>query len=361
MQMTICDDGGQGLVLKSRDGIVRIALTRLEYVEVVNKTVSFYFTDGSVRKAAAALADVEEKLLSRPEFLKVHRSYLVNLNYVQAVSGGSIVTNSGHTILVARQRLGHVQDAYMHFLLHKGEARTDVSARENRAEGPWRILLVDDDPADLTRWADILRCHGCMVQSAVSGEEALWRASDGTYDCVLLDVMLPGEDGFVLCGKLYRLTQAPVIFLSSFTEEDKQMEGFAAGGADYITKDTPAELFWAKVETRIRLSLSGRTYLRYGRLLLDLSGRRALLDEKELYLTPIEFDLLQLLSGQAGHIFTPGELFGQIWGGQPQDAGQTVQMHMSRLRRKMEKACEEHSFIETVWGQGYRFVPQDRF
>ncbi len=359
MRIAVCGDDGLGLVLKGRDGIVRIAFTRLEYVEVVNKIVSFHFIDGMVHKVTAALADLEEKLLSRPEFLKVHRSYLVNLNYVQAVRGNSIVTNNGHTILVARQRLGQVQDAYMHFLLHKGEKQPDASPKKEREEGPWRILLVDDEPADRMRWADILCSHGCIVRTAAEGEEALAQAADGAYDCVLLDVMLPGEDGFSLCKKLYTLTQAPVIFLSSFTGTDKQVKGFEAGGTDYITKDTPAELFWAKVETRIRLAATGQNFCRYGRLLLDLPGRRAFMDEKELVFTPVEFDLLQLLSKQAGHIFTPEELFGQIWGGRLWDGGQTVQIHMSRLRRKLEKACEEHSFIETVWGQGYRFVLPD--
>ena len=149
----------------------------------------------------------------------------------------------------------------------------------------------------------------------------------------------------------------PVIFLSCLTESDKQVEGFAAGGIDYITKDTPAKLFWAKVETRIRISMSERTHLRYGPLLLDLTGHRALLDEKELSLTPIEFDILCCLSEHTGHIFTPEELYDMIWGSRPWDGGQIVQIHMSRLRRKLEKAWGGHHFIEAVWGQGYRFVP----
>lgn len=356
MQIAIFDDDEQGFVLKNRDGIIKIAYARIEYVEVVNKIVFFHLIDGVVRQVTAALTDIEEKLLSRSEFLKVHRSYVVNLRYVQSVSGGSIVTINGYTIPVARQRHSQVQNAYMDFLSHKGEMQVKMPEKMERAEGPWRILLVDDEPADRALWADILRSHGCMVQLAASGEEALARAADEAYDCVLLDVMLPGEDGFSLCGKLCELAQAPIIFLSSLTETDKQVDGFAAGGADYITKDTPAGLFWAKVETRIRLAVSGRTRFRYGPLLLDLADRRALIDEKELNLMPIEFDLLWHLSEQAGHIFTPEELFRTIWGRQPWDGGQMVQLHMSRLRRKLEKACREHRFIETVWGQGYRFV-----
>lgn len=356
----------QGFVLKNRKGVVRVSFAELEYVEVINKTVSFHLADGTIHEAAAALADIEHKLLARPEFLKPHRSYLVNLSYVQAIGANCIVTKRGNSIPVSRQRRSHVQDAYMHFLLRAGTkgAASDTqtaSSLEGKepSNGPWRILLVDDDPVERTFWADIIRRHGCVVQPAENGEEALRLAADESYDCVLLDVMIPGEDGFSICERIRRLMRAPVIFLSCLTEWDKQLEGFAAGGIDYITKDTPADLFWAKVETRIRLAVSERTQCCFGPLLLDLTEHRALLDGADLYLTPIEFDILWRLSEQTEHIFTPEEIFAMIWSGQPWDGGKTVQIHMSRLRRKLEKAWTGHCFIETVWGQGYRFVPEN--
>lgn len=348
----------QGFILKSRDGVGRIAFARLVYVEVINKTVFFHLADGAVRETTATLADFEGRLLSRPEFLKTHRSYLVNLRYVQAIDANGVTMKSGHSIPVSRQRRSRVWDAYMHFL-HQTETEDFASGADKaeRPDGPWRILLVDDDPADRTVWADILRSHGCIVQSADNGGDALRLASDCRFDCVLLDVMIPGEDGFSICERFHGSMDIPVIFLSCLTESDKQLEGFAVGGIDYITKDTPAELFWAKVETRIRLTMSERTQLRYGPLLLDLAKRRVLIDEKELPLEPLEFDILCRLSERAGHVFAPEEIYGMIWGGQPWDGGKLVQMHMSRLRRKLEKAWEGHCFIETVWGQGYRFVP----
>lgn len=360
MWIAICEDDEQGFVIKNRDGAVRIVFAQLEYVEVINKIVFFHLIDGAVMEMTAALVNFEEKLLSRPEFLKVHRSYLVNLSYVQTVGGGSIVTNNGNVIPVARQRRSQVEEAYLHFLLHRKAVPVETHGKAEHAKKPFRILMVDDEPVERTLWAGILRDHGCIVQVAASGEEACRQAADGTYDCVLLDVMLSGEDGFSLCEKLHRLTQAPVIFLSSLTETDKQVKGFAAGGVDYITKDTPSELFWAKVEARISQAASGSIQVSYGPLLLDLSGKKAFIDEKELSLTPIEFDLLWQLSEQEGHIFTPEELFKIIWGRQPWDGGQMVQKHMSYLRRKLEKAWGEHHFIETVWGKGYRFVPPER-
>lgn len=357
----------QGLALKDRRGIVRISFMALEYVEVFNKTVSFHMADGVIREMTAALSDIERKLLARPEFIKTHRSYLVNLNYVQAVGVDCIVTENGHNIPISRQRRNQVHDAYMHFLHQEGTAVCEPESQEkefseNREqfEGPWRILLVDDEPADRTFWADILRRHGCIVHLAENGESAIKMAENEHYDCVLLDVMIPGEDGYAICGRLRKLVNTPVIFLSCITEPDSQVEGFAAGGIEYITKNTPAELFWVKVETRIKLAVSERTQLYYDPLLIDLTVRRAFIDGRELQLTPVEFDILWRISEHTEHVFTPEEIHGLVLGSQTWDGGQMVQMHMSRLRRKLEKAWSKHHFIETVWGQGYRFVPTVR-
>lgn len=353
----------QGFILKSRDGVVRIDFARLAYVEVINKTLFFHLSDGTVREAAATLADFEGQLLAREEFLKTHRSYLVNLSYVQVVDTNCVVMKDGHNVPVSRQRRGQVQKAYMGFLrqAEAGGPPAFAAGRPGSPDAAWRILLVDDDPAERAVWADILQSNGCTVRLADNGEAALRLAAEVPFDCALLDVMLSGgEDGFSICERLHRLTDMPIIFLSCVTESDKQVEGFAAGGIDYITKDTPAKLFWAKVETRLRLTMSKGTQLCYGHLILDLTGRRASMDEKELSLAPVEFDILCRLSERAGHIFTPEELYGLVWVGRPWDGGQLVQLHMSRLRRKLEKAWEDHRFIETVWGQGYKFVPEER-
>lgn len=354
----------QGLVLKNREGVVRLSFADIEFVEVINKKVSFHLTDGVIREMTAALADLEGELLTRQEFIKTHRSYIVNLSCVQSIDANCAMTKSGHSIPVSRQRRNQVQNVYMDFLSRSGVSAAPPDGqsllsqeKQEHGGGLWRILLVDDDPVDRTFWADILRCHGCIVHLAGNGGDALKLAADAAYDCILLDVMIPGEDGFSICGKLRSLTRSPVIFLSCITEPDRQVEGFSAGGIDYITKDTTAELFWAKVEARIKLAVSDRTQFRYGPLLIDLTGRKALINGEELFLTPVEFDILWQLSEHPEHIFSPEEIFDMVWGGQPWDGGKLVQTHMSRLRRKLEKAWGEHHFIETVWGQGYRFAP----
>lgn len=365
-ELTIQDE--QGFVVRNREGIVRIDFSRLEYVEVINKTVFFHLTDGVIHEVNGSLTDFEERFLDRTDFIKTHRSYLVNLGYIQAMDANFVVTKNGHRIPVSRPRRKQVRDTYMHFLHH---ARTTVSVsdaykadgmteKKENTEGSWQILLVDDDSMERAFWMDILQDHGCVVRSAQNGQEALRLLGENSYDCVLLDVMIPGEDGFSICKKIHKLADVPIIFLSSLTEVDSQMKGFTAGGIDYITKDTPASLFWAKVETRIKLTGSGRTQLCYGPLLLDLAQRRVLINGEELDLTPVEFNILWYISEQTEHVYTPEEIFDRIWGGQLWDGGQTVQTHMSRLRRKLEKACNEHHFIESVWGQGYRFVPMHR-
>lgn len=357
----------QGLALKDRKGIVRISFADLEYVEVINKTVSFHLADGVIRDMTAALSDIEGNLLKRPEFIKTHRSYLVNLNYVLSLGVNCIETKNRHNIPISRQRRNEVHDAYMRFLQQEGTAVCEPDSQEkeyseNREPygGAWKILLVDDEPSERTFWADILRRHGCIVHLAENGEGALEMAAAEHYDCVLLDVMIPGEDGYAVCEKLRRLVNTPVIFLSCITEPDRQMEGFAAGGIEYITKNTPAGLFWVKVETRIRLAVSDRTQFCYGPLVIDLTGNRVLIDGNELTLTPVEFDILLKISEHTEHVFTPEEIHGLVWGSQPWDGGRMVQVHMSRLRRKLEKAWDKHHFIETVRGQGYRFVPMKR-
>lgn len=313
MRTEICEMDEQGLVLKSRQGVVRLSFDELAYVEVINKTVFFHLVDGVIHEVNAALAVFEAGLSGRPEYIKTHRSYLVNMNHIRVVSTDFVVMKNGQNIPVSRQRRNQVQDAYKYF---------------GRQAGPWRILLVDDDIADRTFWADVLRHHGCIVWQAERGEDALRLAEQEVFDCVLMDVMMPGEDGF------------------------------AAGGIDYITKDTPAELFWRKVETRIRLAVSGRTQLHFGPLLLDLVERQVQIGREELVLTSAEFDILWCLAQHEGRIYTPEEIFAMVWGNQSGDGGQTVQKHMSRLRRKLEKAGGS-SFVETVWGEGYRFVLPD--
>lgn len=178
----------QGFILRSRDGVVRIVFAKLAYVEVMNKTLFFHLADGVVCEASAALADFEEKLLSRPEFLKTHRSYLVNLNFIEAIDIGFVRMKDGHSVPVSRKRRSQVQDVYVRFLNQaeiEGAASSD--GRQKCPDGPWRILLVDDDPADRMIWVtndplnyfaleEVRQQTGCYLQILLSEEKPLRQA-----------------------------------------------------------------------------------------------------------------------------------------------------------------------------------------
>ncbi|MEG2173941.1 MAG: response regulator [Oscillospiraceae bacterium] len=355
------------LVIKSHEGIVRIPFFNLEYVEVMNKIVSFHLTDGSVRDASASLLDFEPQLLSRVEFLKVHRSYLINLRYIQTLNAKVIVTQAGHSVPISRLLYAQVKESYMKYLFTSRPKMSTASVTpvtqpfsppaSEHENCEYRILLVDDELEQQNHWAHVLQENGCAVDLACNVEVAECMAPHATYDCVILDVMLFGEISFSHCQRLRELTNAPVVFLSSLTDNDSQLQGFISGGIDYITKDTPVDLFWAKILARIRLTRTGKAQLSFSTLVIDLSLRKVLVEGVELMLTPTEFDLLWVLAEHAGRVYTPEELYHAVWGTSQWDGGQSIQVHMSRMRRKLEKACQSNYFIETAWGKGYRFVP----
>lgn len=351
------------LLIRDREGVIRVHFTWIEYVEVMNKNVSFHLTDGSVRECFGSLSDFEDELLSQTGFLKIHRSFLINLKHIQFLNAKGVRTRSGHAIPISRKMYPQIKEAYMQYLFQPAEAspasyaNSAASGSITQEKGPYRLLFVDDEPDQLTYWAEILRAKGCVVHTALCAEDALHLASAIACDCILLDVMLPDENGFSLCHKLKKVTKAPVVFLSCHTDSENQLSGFQAGGIDYISKDTPSQLFWAKIEARIRLTNPIRTELQFGPLILNLSQHSVFLNEQELSLTSTEFDLLCLLSQNPDQVYTPEELYQMVWGAEQWDGGHAIQVHMSRLRRKLDAAYPRHVFIETVWGQGYRFIP----
>lgn len=345
-----------GLVVKSRQRVVHILFSELEYVEVINKTICFYLRGGKTLEVTASLSEYESRLLNWPDFIKVHRAYIINLRYVQKLEPGSIVTMSGRSVPVSKYVYPELRKDYLCRLSDPGTVSPPPVATVEKPREGYRILLVDDDPTEMDDWSQLLQRKGCQVVGADCGAAAIRAARSGAYDCVLLDVMLGNEKGFDLCAQLTEQTGAPVIFLSTKSDLDSQLEGFHAGGIDYITKDTQGELFWAKVEARIARAGAGRSALRFGPLSIDPAQRRAKLDSGALTLTTVEFDLLWLLSQRPGEVCTPEEIYRSLWDGTMSGGSQSVQMQMSRLRRKLEKICPQHRFIETVWGEGYRFI-----
>lgn len=221
----------------------------------------------------------------------------------------------------------------------------------------YTILMVDDERSVLKARAGFLMEKGCLVHSVTTARDAIGMVKVNSYDCILLDVMLKECTGFSLCEKLRQLTDTPVIFLSSLSDDENQLAGFLAGGVDYIPKEAGLALFWAKVDTRIRLYLMGKHTLCYPPLTIDLAAHRVFMDETEILMTTLEFDILALIAAKPGTLFSLDDIYREVWRADPQDQAQTVQTHLSRMRRKLEKAFPRHYFIETVWGKGYQFLP----
>ena len=222
-----------------------------------------------------------------------------------------------------------------------------------------RILMIDDEPAALTPYQIYLQQQGCTVDTAQTPAEAVTQLSRYTYQLLLLDVMMPEVSGFDLCGELKRLTKAPVVFLSSMTDDCNQLQGFSQGGTDYIAKDCSLPLFWARVSARLKAAEQPESLWEFPPLVLDLPRQQAQMSGNDLQLTRTEFQLLLLLCSHPQEVWSTEQVYRKLWGENGPINTALVQMHLSRMRNKIEKAFPRHEFIETVWGKGYRFMPRD--
>lgn len=221
-----------------------------------------------------------------------------------------------------------------------------------------RVLVVDDD----VNVRDVVRRYlehaGYRVALAGTGEQALRLAEESDPDLVVLDLMLPGMDGFEVCRRLRQRGQVPVVMLTARGEEDDRIAGLQLGADDYVAKPfSPRELV-LRVTSVLRRSsaepVAAREELVDGDLVIDVTARRATRDDQPLSLTTREFDLLEFLVTHAGTAFTRAELLSRVWGWDFGDQS-TVTVHVRRLREKVEHDPARPSRIATVWGVGYRY------
>lgn len=219
------------------------------------------------------------------------------------------------------------------------------------------VLVVDDDTAIVDLMRDFLEAEGFHVEGATSAREALATLERTTIDCLLLDIMMPGESGFELCRRVRRASDVPILFLSARGEDLDKIRGLGLGGDDYIVKSaTPPEVV-ARVKAVLRRAggtvLSEETVLNYGRLVLDTRAREVRVDGAPIPLTPREFEILCLLAEHPRQVFTYEQLLDHFWGG----AGDrhTVTVHIGRIREKIETDASAPALIVNIWGVGYRF------
>ncbi|MBR0598465.1 response regulator transcription factor [Sinanaerobacter chloroacetimidivorans] len=227
-----------------------------------------------------------------------------------------------------------------------------------------RILIIEDDNiiAELER--DYLEIDGYEVEIAAEGDAGLYLACNNDYDLILLDLMLPKVDGFELCREIRKEKEIPILMVSAKKESIDKIRGLGLGADDFIVKPfDPAELV-ARVNSHIsryeRLISADRPMPKQqeiiiGKLKIQPEAWRVFLDDEEIKLTNKEFELLLFLATNPNIVFTKERLFDRIWGMDAMGDMATVIVHINRLREKIEKDSSKPSYIETVWGAGYRF------
>jgi len=224
-----------------------------------------------------------------------------------------------------------------------------------------KVLIIEDDSEIAALQRDYLQVAGFDVSVACNGAQGLDMASN--VELVILDIMLPGMDGFEVLKKLRETSEIPVIMLSARGEDIDKIRGLGLGADDYMQKPfSPSELV-ARVKahlsrferltsqaTKVRasnLSVRGLTIYR--------EDRRVLVHDNECNLTPKEFDILLFLMENPNRVYSKDELFERIWGLEALGDGDTVVVHVRRLREKIEPEPQNPQYVETVWGVGYRF------
>jgi DNA-binding response OmpR family regulator len=221
-----------------------------------------------------------------------------------------------------------------------------------------RILVVDDEPTLLATLRFNLEREGFEVLTASDGGDAVDLVESHRPDLVLLDLMLPGMHGFEVCRTLRKRTSVPIVIVTARTDEVDRIVGLEVGADDYITKPFSMVELIARVRALLRRSVAQgpqeAEIISAGPLGVDLGKREAVIDGEPLYLNPKEFDLLVTLMQNRGRTLTRDQLLTKVWKYESQGLSRTVDVHIGRLRRKLE-GRERPVRIVTLRGFGYRF------
>lgn len=225
-----------------------------------------------------------------------------------------------------------------------------------------KILVVDDEKLIVKGIKFSLEQEGMEVDFAYDGEEALKLVNENDYNLILLDVMLPKIDGIEACQMIREFSNVPIIMVTAKGEDMDKIMGLEYGADDYITKPFNILELKARIKAILRRSVkkvdntvSSKNIIKVRGLEIRLDSRRAFLNNKETNLTAKEFDLLELLMKNEGKVYSREKLLDTIWGyGYPGDA-RSVDVHVRRLREKVEESPSDPKYIHTKWGVGYYF------
>lgn len=216
------------------------------------------------------------------------------------------------------------------------------------------ILIVEDNKELGNILCDFLKAEGYSVYLAKSGEEALMMFEKESIRLVVLDIMLPGIDGFAVCSKIREKHNTPIIIVSAKVDKEDKLSGIILGADDYIEKPYDIDILIAKIKGIFKRRYECDVLLDEN-LKLDKMKRVAFLKNEELNLTAKEFDLLLLLVENKGKTLKKDWIFNKIWGFDSFSEAQTLTVHIKWLRQKIEDDPKEPKRIITVWGVGYRF------
>ncbi|MBE7054216.1 MAG: response regulator transcription factor [Ruminococcaceae bacterium] len=224
-----------------------------------------------------------------------------------------------------------------------------------------KILIVDDEKLLVKGMKFNFEQDGYQVETAYDGEEALKLAHDKNISIIILDLMLPKIDGFTLCQKIREFSAVPIIMVTAKTEDMDKILGLEYGADDYITKPFNILELKARIKAilrRITPAETNKTKVEYGNILLDYNQRKIIIDEKVIDLTSKEFDLIDLFLSNPDKVYSRENLLDLIWGYDYPGDARTVDVHIRRLREKIEVDSAEPKYILTKWGAGYYFKAQ---
>ena len=225
-----------------------------------------------------------------------------------------------------------------------------------------RILIIEDEEAIADLEKDYLELSGFEVEVANDGVTGLDKALNEDYNLLILDLMLPGVDGFEICRKVRDEKNTPIIMVSAKKDDIDKIRGLGLGADDYMTKPfSPSELVarvkahLARYERLIGSAVEENKVIEIRGLKIDTTARRVWINGEEKPFTTKEFDLLTFLASHPNHVYTKDELFSEIWDMEAIGDIATVTVHIKKIREKIEYDTSNPQYIETIWGVGYRF------
>ncbi|MDF2802321.1 MAG: hypothetical protein K0S61_2224 [Anaerocolumna sp.] len=225
-----------------------------------------------------------------------------------------------------------------------------------------KILIIEDELAIAELEKDYLELSGFEVSIENAGDTGLERALKENYELVILDLMLPGIDGFEICKKIRQVKNIPVLMVSAKKDDIDKIRGLGLGADDYITKPfSPSELVarvkahLARYERLIGNNARENEIIEIRGIKIDKTARRVYINSEERNFTTKEFDLLTFLAENPNHVYTKEELFQEIWDMESIGDIATVTVHIKKIREKIEFNTSKPQYIETIWGVGYRF------